>query len=344
MSITEANESQGALETQVEGAAQEGQSQEVTQPNAEEILAQIAEEAGWKPEAEWKGAKDKWVPAHEYLRTTTQKFREAQDRIKEGQNRLRSRERDLTSEFQTRLDRMERLNQNLMTDREQELRANIKAEYESKKFNAAKEGNQEQYSKLVQEQAQAELKLDERFAPEPQVNVQQIAEQILNDPISGEFYRRNAWLVEDEEAFDYAASIADEAAKAKKTKFEQVALVEQALKWRFPERFQNAGFEPELEPTNRHVDRGEDGKFVTQRDAPFLAVNRQQQQQRRPAPNVQQGSRVAQRSADPEQAALAALPQEARDVFQKQKASGQFKGDAQRFKAIYFGEDGNVLK
>lgn len=41
-------------------------------PPALPTLEELAVEAGWKPEDQWKGDKSKWTPAHEYLRHATE--------------------------------------------------------------------------------------------------------------------------------------------------------------------------------------------------------------------------------------------------------------------------------
>jgi signal recognition particle subunit SEC65 len=313
-------------------------------------IEKLASELGWKPETEWKGPKNGWTPASEYLRTTHQKLRASNEREHELKRSLRGTQR-AAEDYAMRLERIERVTNQMMTEQESRHRAELRNYFEAQKKVAAKEGDDERYNDLIVKHEEAEAELDRQFAREPQANFAKQAEDMLNDPVVGKFLKEHPWVVADEGIYDYAFSVAQDLADAGYPKSMQIRAVKEALKEEYPERFTTRAqrqapraqddAEAGEESAPSRVRDPDTGQFVPQRDAHLF--QQQQVQRRAPAP-VQSGSRVANSSrGTPEQTAWNSLPSEARATFKQQKDSGAFKGDIVRFAKIYHGDFGNVL-
>ena len=319
-------------------------------------VEKLAQELGWKPKSQWKGDDQGWTPAEDYIRTTAQKHQASSERARELDKRVRDRERAV-DDYRSRLERLERATNQMMSLQEQRHRAELEAYYEAAKKEAAKAGDDAKYDQLLNDQRKAERELDERFQPDAADDPRAIADRMIADPVVGKFLRNNAWIVEDEEAYAYATAVAQQYADLGHPPAAQVKAAEEMLRLYYPERYAASRRAPparaaqnddefvdvESPPSQREaaVRDPETGRFVPARDGHLY----EQQPARRAPPAVASGNRMPNASVrqSPEQAAWNALPQEAREVYRRQKESGAFKGDVMAFKAIYFGEKRDVL-
>jgi hypothetical protein len=336
----------GGLETEVEA----NEAPELTD------VEKLAQEMGWKPADQWKGDKSTHVDAETYLRSTYNRQRDASRHVRAANQRA--------DEYQARLDRLERTANQMMSEQEQRHRAELTAYYERAKKEAAKVGDEERWEELIDEQRQAEALLDRKFQKEAPVNYEAQAQEMLSDPIVGRFLKEHPWVVQDEDAYAYAFSVAQDYADAGAPKSEQIRAVKAALRDEFPQYFakgqgqqrqapQRQAPQAENQPAPWDVD-GETaeretpvkdpatGRFVPKQEAHLY---QQPAPQRRAAPVMQSGSRQPNqaRMATPEAKAWNSLPPEARSVFQAQKKSGAFKGDIVKFAKIYSGDQDNVI-
>jgi signal recognition particle subunit SEC65 len=352
----------GAAENQPDPNLPADDGAAIEAPELNEI-EKLASELGWKPESQWKGPKEGWTPADQYLRTTHAKQQAAAERAREATRHLRASQRSY-DELQQRMERLTRTTSQLAQEQEARHRAEIERYFESEKRKAAKDGNDELYEELDAQKHQAQAALDEKFRQEPEINYTQQAQEMLADPIVGKFLKEHPWVVQDEEAYSYAFSIAQDYADAGYPKSMQIQAVKAALREEYPDYFKGRAqsqarpapqvapqddeledapweMESERQPRAAQPQDPVTGKFVKKDEAFEQPV----QQQRRPAANVQSGSRMpsSSRMASPEAQAWNALPPEARAVYQEQKKNGSFKGDIVRFAKIYNGDTGNVL-
>lgn len=301
---------------------------------------ELAKEMGWKPLSDWKGPKEGWTPADQYIRTTYAKQREGADRLKDTRRQLQNanRERD---DYAMRLEKLDRSVNNLMSDQEQRLRAEVKHSFETAKREAIKADDDATYRKLLDQEEKAQVQLDQRFKKDAEPDVQQMAQQMLSDPVVGRFWKEHPWVAEDEDAYSYAYAIAQDYADAGRPKTEQIAAVEKALRKSYPDRFngQASALDDADEPREERVRDARTGQFVPKNEE---HIHRADQPRRQP-PNYQQ-ARNAPRASTPEQKAAASLTPELRRAYEEQKAAGRFKGDIVRFAKICNGEPVNVLE
>lgn len=210
---------------QVEGATTQDEGAEAPPPSLEDI----ARDLGWKPEGEWKGPKDNWTPADQFIRHKVEKG----DRLA-GEVR----------EVRQTVDRLARTSAIIVEKTIAEQRAELE-----RQFAEAVAAND---SRGAWEASQALARAD--ATPEPVGPP---------EPVRS-FHDRNPWFAKDEEAQALAHAIGERATREGRTAEEQVRMVEEGLKRRFPEHF--AAATPER----------------TQRQAPIVGAS--QSRASRPAP------------------------------------------------------------
>lgn len=308
--------------------------EETVEDTASPTVEDLASELGWKPKDQWKGDASGWTPAADYLRTTYAKQREGADRLKQVQQQSRTKDREIDS-LVNRLGRLEKVSHSMLREQERTIRAQVHEEYEQAKKAAAKEGDDAKYDRLAAEQLRADRDIAKKFReqePEPEPDVEELAKQQLQHPLIGRFWRDHAWVAADEEAYQLAFAVCQAEAEAGASITRQLQMAKEALREAYPEQFKRTA--PADDDGGRA--RDESGRFVKQTDEPA------QQQQRRPAPVVANGQRMAAKP-NPEQAALASLPPEARSIYEAQKKAGLFSGDIVKFAKLYNGEAVSVL-
>lgn len=359
-----AHEEEWALDGQDEGLIDDNQTAENETADGQEApqlteLETLASELGWKPENEWKGPKDGWTPADQYLRTTHQKLRESTDRGRDTYRQLTAAQRQAEEAIEG-VRRMERVTQAMMQEQEARHRAELDNYFEAQKKAAAKADNEELYQDLVTEHREAQRQLSERYKPQPEVNHDAQAQAMLQDPIVGPFIMEHPWLTEDEDAYALAFAVCEDYAQAGAPKLEQIKAARSALRERYPERFapsrgqtapQQRTRQPVIEskpwevgseqqPQRQTPAKDERGRFVPAKDAHLY----EQQPQRRAPPAVAEGVRVAASTRmSPEAAAWNSLSAEEKSIFKAQKESGTLKMDVVKFAKIARGEQVSVL-
>lgn len=326
-------------EWELEGQPQEGAEDQVAaegQEQAQEIeptpYDALASEMGWKPKSEWKGQQDGWVPAEEYIRTTFQKQREGADRLRDMRQRYQGAQRS-ADEYAMRLERLERATNSMMAEQEARMRSEMRQAFEYAKREAIQKNDDGKYQDLLRQEAEAEQALQKRFEqqkPPELPDVNRMAQEMLQDPIVGRFWREHPWVAEDEDAYAYAYAVAQDAADAGHPKTMQIRMVKEALRDAYPDQFaRNANAASGAASAQERVRDPETGRYAPTRDAPIY-----QQPQRRQPPAYNSGG-VRSSNLNPEQKARATLPPEAVRVFEEQKAAGRFKGDIVKFAKIY---------
>lgn len=332
--MTTAPDTEWVLEGQ-EGQEHEAETTEqVVEETPSPTLEDLASELGWKPKDQWKGDASGWTPAADYLRTTYAKQRDGADRLKQVQQQSRTKDREIDG-LVNRLGRLEKVSHTMLREQERTIRAQVHDEYEQAKKVAAKEGDDAKYDRLSAEQLKADRDIAKEFRekePQQEPDVEELAKQQLNHPLIGRFWRDHAWVAEDEEAYQLAFAVCEEEAKTGASITQQLKMAREALRDAYPDKFKGRAAPVEEDGQARD----ESGRFVKQDAAPA-----QQQQQRRP-PVVANGQRMAAKPSA-EQAALAALPPEARSIYEAQKKAGTFTGDIVKFAKIYNGEVVSVL-
>lgn len=148
-----------------------------------------AREIGWVPEADFKGPKEKWKPAQQFVEDGEKILPIVRSQLKRTQEELAKEK----AEFAKRLERMERMS-NTSIER---LKAQHKAELDriqSEKLAAVEAGDKAEYQRLdKQEKALADVKFDE-----PEVKA--------DDPKAAHdaWVAKNQWYRTDFEANDKA--------------------------------------------------------------------------------------------------------------------------------------------
>lgn len=290
-----------------------------TPPEPSEV-ERIAIELGWTPQDKWRGDPSKWTPAADFLRGT----KTVLERTKHEAKRYRS-------EFQTLAQRMAQLEKG-QTSIQQMRAEELNEQYEQAKFNAAKEGNQELYAKLVKEQAETLAKV--RPAPQQQQTPQEVdvyaeAEAMLQDPAVVRLINENPIILESDDAWNYAQTVAKEARDRGATHVQALKAVSDALQWAFPQAYaspqtpQNGNGAGQHHAQNQR--RAQNGQFVPQN----------QQPQRRPAPPIAGAQRTSANGAPA--TAVDRLPADAKAFLDAKMKSGEVK-DGDRWARVYLGE------
>lgn len=276
-------------------------------PPALTDLDRVAQELGWTPKDQWRGDPAKWTSSAEYLRTTGRV-------LERTKNDLKLTRREIEAQ-NARLARLEQ-SQNTLTQRSAET---LFQEYENAKFMAAKNGDNEMYRKLADEQRQAmEAMTPQQQQPQPMHDVEAEADAIMSDPVAARFYQANPFVLQDETAFAVAERERQAIAQRGGTPAQQFRAAEEALRWAFPDAY---GVPARTQP------RADNGQFVGQ-------------QQRRPAPPINGASRV--NSAPAAQTAVARLDAEARSFLDAQIKSNKVK-DPETWARRYLGENVPIM-
>jgi hypothetical protein len=116
-----------------------GDGLEQTAPQASEV-EEIAREMGWAPEADWKGPREAWKTAKEFIRHGTVIQRE-----------LKSRNDAQLRDFESRLERMDRSNRQALANQ----RAQIESQYEARKRDAVRNMDEQAYDAAQRAQTEA---------------------------------------------------------------------------------------------------------------------------------------------------------------------------------------------
>lgn len=188
----------------------------------------LARELGWKPEAEWRGPKDNWTPADEFIRSKVSKGDRLYDEVKGLK------------------DTVQRIGRTSATIAERAIQEH-RRELEERFNQAVQDGDTEAAMR-----ASDEL----RRAKEP---VQQ-----ADDPIAA-FVSRNSWWGAHERATDLAKAKAAEVAKRGGSVEDELAAAETAVRRAFPELFEaDADAEPKPRTERRQAPPVQGGQRTAQ--------------------------------------------------------------------------------
>lgn len=175
--------------------------------SAAPTLEDLARDLGWKPEDEWKGPKDNWTDAATYLRSKVEKGERVYDELRT---------------VKSTVDRISRTTAAITDRAVAEERERLSREFRE----AVEAGDAEgafQASQALQRTNQ------------PATDA---------DPLA-EFRQRNKWFDEDEEAKAYAIAIGNQLYAKGIAGEQQVAKVEEAVRKRFPEHFDDKPQRPQ---------------------------------------------------------------------------------------------------
>lgn len=201
-------------------AAPEPQAEPESQPEAPPSVEALASEMGWTPQDQWKGAPDKWKPAHEFMRTTVDVNRGLSKQLKGVEQRL-----DVLARTSATI-----TEQQLAKQREELLAAREEAK-ESFDFDGYEKAN----------------KALERLPDVP----------TATPPEVEDFQKRNeAWLGKDEEATRFAYQRCDELARQGLSAARQLMIVEREMKQYFPDVMPAEAPKPKPAPLNKPGSRG----------------------------------------------------------------------------------------
>lgn len=185
-------------------------------------LEDLAGEMGWSPQDKWKGAPDKWKPAHEFMRSTV-------DVNHKLGNRLKGLEEQLGNMARTSAAMTERA---LAKQREELL---------SQRDEAWETGDKKAF-----ERAEKELQELPTIPQAPTVP------QETQDFVS----RHSEWWGKDQEATQWAVTRAGELASQGLSPARQVAAVEREMKGLFPDLFPEPKQPAKAAPLNAPGNRG----------------------------------------------------------------------------------------
>lgn len=183
-----------------------------------------AREIGWVPEAEFKGPKEKWKPAQQFVEDGEKILPIVRSQLKRAQEELAKKD----VEFTKRLERMERMSNTSM----ERLKAQHKAELDriqTEKLAAVEAGDTAEYKRLDKQEKQlSEVKFDEPEAADA-------------DPqtVQTEWVEKNAWYVTDfdkaDEATRYSQWLAQKNPKI--TLKDNLEQTEAHMRKKYPELF-----------------------------------------------------------------------------------------------------------
>lgn len=131
----------------------EQEQQEEQETQLDPAVEQEARSMGWVPQEEFRGDLDKWRPADEFVQRGKEFLPIVQSQNRKLRDQLEAKDR----EFEERVARMERMNQQAM-DRQ---RQQIIDSYENAKERAVESGDTEAYRRLKDDQAKALKDLDD---------------------------------------------------------------------------------------------------------------------------------------------------------------------------------------
>lgn len=310
----------GALDTvqQNEGLDppnDDNQQAPINQPPASLTLEQLGEKMGWTPLEKWRGDPNKHVGVEEYLLNMPRVLERTKHDLKTYRSTAQSLEQRLAS-----------LEQGYQTAQQREAQS-LNAQYEDAKFNAAKAGNEELYAKLVKEQAEvmAQYKPSDRLQAQqqtqPQVDVYEQAERIMQDPVAARFFEANPIALNDERAWELMDREMTIVAQRGGTPAQQFQAAEAALRYAYA-----GAYEAPAQAHHSQTQPREHGRFAS--------PNQQQQQPRRPAPPMAPATRTVTQQP---QTAVDRLPAEAKAHLEKEAAAGKVP-DKEQWAKAFLGE------
>lgn len=185
-----------------------------------------AREMGWVPEAEFKGPKDKWKPAQQFVEDGEKILPIVRSQL----NREREERKREKEEFAKRLERIERMSgENLKRAQEQHKAEVERIRAEMRK--AVSEGDEATFDRLERQKDQLE-----KAAPKADAPVDPNADLATRQ----EAWRaKNTWFDEDFEMQDFAIRYSDfHGRRNPHLSFEEnMKAVEAEVRRKFPERF-----------------------------------------------------------------------------------------------------------
>jgi hypothetical protein len=216
-------------EIEVEAETVEAPEAEAGEQGAAEVAAaakaseveELAREMGWAPQNEWRGPKESWKSAKEYIRHGSVIQRD-----------LKSRNDIAQRDFQERLDRMDRANQIALKNQRKQLDDGWKARMRE----AVTLGDTEAFDRASQAREVALNKFDEEAevqAPPKAGKPADLPPEVID------FGRRNAWFERDPIMTDVAVGIS----RGLEQRYPSMPLkdrlenVEKEMRRRFPEEF-----------------------------------------------------------------------------------------------------------
>lgn len=186
-------------------------------------VEELAREMGWAPQAEWRGPKDSWKSAKEYIRHGTVIQRD-----------LKTRNDTAQRDFQARLDRMDRANQIALANQRKQLDDTWKARMRE----AVQLGDTDAFDRASQAREKELNKFDEEVGEKAELG-RTTQQQPEHPPEVKDFASRNTWFDVDPIMTDVAVGIS----KGLAARYphmplsERLGNVEKEMRRRFPEEF-----------------------------------------------------------------------------------------------------------
>jgi hypothetical protein len=147
-----------------------------------------AREMGWVPESEFRGAKDKWKPAEQFV-TEGENFIPF---LKANERKLRRELKEKEQEVSTRVAKMERMLQSNFEREAANYKARI-AELEARQIEAVKAGDTDEFKRLKTE-------INKTPIPEEP----DVGGTVTPDNLEEKFAAENPWYGQDEDLTSYA--------------------------------------------------------------------------------------------------------------------------------------------
>lgn len=257
-------------------------SEQVTQSQPAQISYETETEArsmGWVPQDEWRGSKDTWRPADEFVKrgkevlpiVRSQLDREKK-KVQELEKKINETADEIKAGYDERFKRLERMN----TVALQKQADQIYRSFEQQKLAAVEQGDRKEYERLNTDQRQALIDLQSGYEPEPEVEPVKKAEpqkQSLPPAVSDWMERNDTWFNKDNvltaSASAYHAQLLKDAPGLPLD--QNLKKVDEFLRQKFPEKFgiepaQQRAHAPSLEGGNRQS--GSAGRAKSWSDLP----------------------------------------------------------------------------
>lgn len=216
--------------------AAEAAESEAPEDGAADESAAIEAEArkqGWAPLDEFRGDREDWLPADEYVRMGDPKYlRKALKETRKAVSKLEQVIATKDAEFGERLERFERMSK--------AQRAKLYQDIEASRRQAVEEGDTKRYDEL--NRAEAALYEQEREAEKPAAPTAEKAPQAPHPDVDA-WVKANPWFVKDK-ALNRLALGLDEQLMEEEPELtvpERLAKVRREVIKRFPEKFRKPG-------------------------------------------------------------------------------------------------------
>lgn len=223
MSATELLE-QGQPEADTEEVAEAPEAEVPERPEAPPAQAseveEIAREMGWAPQTEWKGPKESWKSAKEFIRHGTVIQRE-----------LKTRNDTLTRDYEQRFQRLDRATQTALTKQREQLTA----QYDARKREAVRMGDEGAYEAAQRAENEALKNFDKEVSEETTRPTAPNGQRKLSPDVIDFGLRNKEWFNKDPVMTGAAVSLDAQMATdyPELNDAERLVLVENEIKRRF---------------------------------------------------------------------------------------------------------------